>query len=162
MSKEYTTYMYEHIGNVEKAYTWLKDHIPNIREIQLSDHDDSKFSEEEYEAYDKYFYGGNKSYEVVENFKYAWLHHIHTNPHHWQYWVLINDEPEEGIVALDMPDEYIIEMICDWWSFSWKTGNLSEIFDWYDKHKEHMILSDTTRSKVEGILDQIKRKLSDE
>ena len=58
-----------------------------------------------------------------------------------------------------MPYNYIIEMICDWWAFSWKSGNLYEIFDWYDKHKEYMILHNSTRKSVEYILNRIKEKL---
>lgn len=84
--------------------------------------------------------------------------HIHRNPHHWQHWVLIHDdEPAE---YLDMPYEYIIEMICDWWSFSHKVGKLTEIFDWYKKHKD-MQLSDKTRKTVEDILDKIKNKIEE-
>lgn len=41
------------------------------------------------------------SYEVVENFNRAWLLHIHRNPHHWQHWVLINDDPELGETVLE-------------------------------------------------------------
>ena len=55
-----------------------------------------------------------------------------------------------------MPDEYIIEMICDWLSFSLAKDNLYELFDWYNQHKNYMKLSDKTRDKVEYILDKIK------
>ena len=121
-------------------------------------HDASKSDPEEYDAYDNYFYG-NKSYENTQKFNLAWLHHIHVNPHHWQHWVLINDDPKEGTICLDMPYNYIIEMICDWWSFSFKTGNLSEIFSWYESHKAHIKLSDNTRKIVEDILSKIKEKI---
>ena len=40
--------------------------------------------------------------------------------------------------------------------------NLYEIFDWYEDHKNHMILSDNTRELVEEILSQIKEKLDEE
>ena len=50
-------------------------------------------------------------------------------------------------------------MICDWWAFSWNSENLNEIFDWYDKHKNYMKLSDATRKTVEDILSKIKEKL---
>lgn len=123
-------------------------------------HDASKYDREEYEAYDAYFYG-NQSYEVVEDFKYAWLHHIHNNPHHWQYWILNNDDPDEGEVILDMPDCYIIEMICDWWSFSWKKGNLDEIFAWYDERKDYMKMSKYTHMKVKYYLKLIKDNLNE-
>ena len=70
------------------------------------------------------------------------------NPHHWQHWVLINDDPGEGEVLLEMPYNYIIEMICDWWAFSWEKGNLSEIFSWYDEHKDYIKLHPNTRETV--------------
>ena len=52
-------------------------------------------------------------------------------------------------------------MICDWWAFSWNKGNLNEIFDWYEKHKNYMKLSSNTRNKVEEILSRIYHKLSE-
>lgn len=169
MSVEYDNYLNEHIMNVNRAYDWLRTNLRGMANpngdftslLYLGHHDESKYSIEEYDAYDTYFYGP-MSKDVKENFNYAWLHHIHENPHHWQYWVLINDDPEEGTVALDIPYKYVIEMICDWWSFSWKTGNLYEIFDWYDVHKNHMILSEHTRELVEEILDKIKVKLDEQ
>ena len=169
MSLAYNNYLEQHIINVGKAYGWLKEHLPEVVEdisgddewILLKCHDDSKYLNEEYDAYDDHFYGTTKSSEVEEAFNYAWLHHIHNNPHHWQYWVLINDEADEGIVALDMPYHFIIEMICDWWSFSWSNADLLEIFKWYDKHKENMKLSEKTRKTVEGILSKIGDKLDE-
>lgn len=168
MSLKYDDYLEEHIDNVKKAFDWMVENLPHLfdknfeRECHelILNHDDSKYSREEYEPYDNYFYG-NQSYEVVQNFNRAWLNHIHNNPHHWQHWVLINDNPEEGEILIDMPDCYIIEMICDWWSFSWKKGKLDEIFNWYNEHKDYMKLSDYTRRKVEEILNSIKYKLKE-
>ena len=74
---------------------------------------------------------------------------------------MINDDPKEGTICLDMPYNYIIEMICDWWSFSFKTGDLTEIFNWYDSHKDHIKLSDNTRKTVHDILSRIKEKVED-
>ena len=126
--------------------------------MNVLEHDLSKYSAEEYQAYDDYFYG-KKNKETERAFNYAWLSHIHHNPHHWQYWVLKHDdEPEE---ALEMPEQYVIEMICDWWSFSFKTGNLYEIFDWYEKHKG-MVLHEKTRKLVEDTLNKIKKVLDAE
>ena len=174
MSIKYDEYLNEHISNVCAAYDWLRVNLSDVARIergfgttlQLVGHDSSKYCMEEYIAYDEYFYGDMTSAEnsldqVREDFNYAWLHHIHNNPHHWQHWVLINDDPEEGTAALDIPYRYVLEMICDWWSFSFKTGNLYEIFDWYDAHKAHMILSKNTRELVEEILEKIKNKLDE-
>lgn len=159
MSEYYNNYLNEHITNVHRAFKWIRTNIGVYSDlIDIPNHDESKFDREEYIAYDDYFYG-TKTKEVKEKFNFAWLHHIHNNPHHWQYWVLVNDDPEEGTIALDIPYRYVIEMICDWWSFSWSNGDLYEIFDWYDKHKEHMILSKNTRELVEEILNSIKEKI---
>lgn len=161
MSTEYSNYIMEHVANVEKAYIWLreKEIISDELATQINWHDVSKYLKAEYDAYDNYFYG-KKTEKVKTEFNYAWLHHIHNNPHHWQYWVLVNDE--DGTKALEMPREYVIEMICDWWSFSHKTGNLYEIFDWYKSHKKNMILHENTKKLIEELLDRIKEELNKE
>ena len=161
MSTEYSNYIMEHVANVEKAYIWLreKEIISDELTTQINWHDVSKYLNDEYDAYDNYFYG-RKTEKVKLEFNYAWLHHIHNNPHHWQYWVLVNDEDRTH--ALEMPREYVIEMICDWWAFSHKSGNLYEIFDWYKSHKKNMILHENTKKLVEELLDRIKEELNKE
>jgi hypothetical protein len=166
MSIEYDGYLEQHRDNVRKGAEWLRTNLTDVLngyegfydEICWG-HDSSKNSREEYEAYDAYFYGGRHSKSVEEAFNYAWLHHIHNNPHHWQHWVLINDDPNEGSIALRMPYQYVIEMICDWWAFSWAKDNLYEIFKWYDEHKYYMILHKDTKELVEEILGAIRSKL---
>ena len=167
MSVNYSKYLEQHTSNVFKGYEYIRDNLPELLDGEDYEwqirycHDNSKFDVEEYDAYDKYFYGTAKNEEVKKNFDLAWLHHIHTNPHHWQHWILINDDPGEGMVILDMPYNYIIEMICDWWAFSWNKGNLFEIFNWYDEHKAYMKLSNATRKTVEDILKKLKDKLDE-
>ena len=77
MSAKYNEYISEHIANVKKAYFWLKDHaIIDLKEFepyflkQLNIHDLSKYSQEEYNAYDNYFYG-TKTKEVKKDLDYA-------------------------------------------------------------------------------------------
>ena len=170
MSVKYDEYIQKHENDVWEAFNWLHINIPELCDEETWQkayrlcaymHDNSKHDNAEYDAYDAYFYGNNRSYEVVQNFNKAWLHHIHENPHHWQHWVLINDDPDNGEIILDMPNEYIIEMVSDWWSFSFRKGDLYEIFNWYDEHKDYMKLSDKTRSKVNHTLEMIKRKLNE-
>lgn len=171
MSRQYTDYIIAHKANVKKGYEWFCENLPEVigkaeilcfgcsmKDI-IENHDSSKYNAEEYGPYDAYFYGNNKSYAVVQDFKRAWLMHIHKNPHHWQHWILINDDPNEGEVILEMDYQYIVEMICDWWAFSWDKGNLHEIFNWYGEHKEYMKLAPHTRITVESILEQMKEKL---
>lgn len=168
MSLLYDDYLAEHIGYVNKGLHWMQDNLElnndekNALENAIStfNHDASKYDREEYLPYDAYFYGGNRSYQVVQDFNYAWLRHIHHNPHHWQHWVLLEDDPQTGerFKALAMPLYYIFEMIADWWSFSWKNENLGEIFTWYDSHRDKMILHRDTRRIVEDILGKIREK----
>lgn len=165
MSLAYDEYLAEHIGNVNKGLHWMLDNLGLSQEEKSAietamvsfNHDESKYSTEEYDAYDKYFYGGNRSYKVVQDFNYAWLHHIHQNPHHWQYWVLLEDDPEAGLPykTLPIPLPYIFEMIADWWSFSWKSGNLFEIFNWYAEHREKQYINLNSRMILERILEKI-------
>ena len=98
---------------------------------------------------------------MVRNFRYAWLRHIHKNPHHWQHWILINDDPDEGEILLEIPYNYIIEMICDWWSFSWANGDLFSIFAWYAEHKDYIRMNPDSRKTVEDILENIRNKLEE-
>ena len=172
MSAKYDEYILEHKNNVTKAFDWLAKNCPEIFPDEgikslvewqcISAHDQSKYDKDEYDAYDRYFYGNNRSYEVVQDFDLAWLKHIHKNPHHWQYWILVNDDSGLGVKYLEIPLNYIIEMICDWWSFSWKSGNLYEIFDWYAKHRDGMKINADSQKKIEEILNLIRTKLDDE
>ena len=185
-NSQYEEYLTTHIGNVKKAYEWLKENLPdviaedncvgevayygNLDEI-IAKHDSSKYNKVpdrdcyyelccEYDQYANYFYG-EKTAEVEQCFDLAWLSHIHHNPHHWQHWLLQNDDPKIGLRVLDMPYVFIIECICDWWSFSWKQNKLDEIFNWYDTNKEGILLSDKTRKTLESILDKMKNKLEE-
>lgn len=166
MSLQYNDYIHSHVNHVAKAYEWLLLNIPEFKQgllplpvYVLTGHDQSKWTKDEYDAYDAYFYGGNRSSKVVHDFDLAWLHHQHVNPHHWQYWILISDD--EPMRALEMPLQYVAEMIADWWSFSIKSGDLYEIFAWYENHKSGMILHQDTRKLVEDILTTMRKCLDD-
>lgn len=168
MSIEYDQYLARHRANVKRGFDWLCENLPDLVEPTRYagwhtefGHDQSKNEIDEYEAYDAYFYGNNRSYAVMQNYQRAWLLHIHRNPHHWQHWILINDDPKEGEIILEMPYDYIVEMICDWWAFSWASGDLREIFHWYDKHSSYMKLAPKTRKTVDDILAKINTKLEE-
>ncbi len=182
MSLAYDEYLDEHISAVQKGWQWMQDNLldridPWIREQypntefspidifeiddQMRYHDASKTRPEEYYPYDTYFYGGNKSHAVVENFQKAFLLHIHENPHHWQYWILTHDDPDEPETLIEIPLNYIFEMICDWWSFSWRKDDLTEIFNWWDEHKDYIRMHKKSRKVLEYILKEMKDILTD-
>ena len=169
MSKEYDNYLDAHIGAVRKAATWMVDNLKSIRGMQpldvrafeeyVENHDRSKWGVAEYNAYDAYFYGEKDG----DAFNRAWLHHIHHNPHHWQHWLLMNDDGKyrdpDKVIALEMPKICALEMVADWWSFSWRVGDLTTVFGWYEDHKDSMILHPNTREYVEAVLDEIRETL---
>lgn len=111
MSFQYDQYLARHRANVKRGFDWLSENLPGLMTDTLTAgwntefaHDQSKNEPDEYEAYDAYFYGNNRSYEVVQKYQRAWLLHIHRNPHHWQHWILIHDDMENGeLYPITMP-----------------------------------------------------------
>lgn len=86
--------------------------VPVLRHLlwwwQLAVHDLSKFRPSEWRPYVAFFYGPSRSATSMGNgegesnpdtapirdaFNRAWLLHQHRNPHHWQHWLLRNDQP---------------------------------------------------------------------
>ena len=111
---------------------------------------------------DKYYPDGTKSEDVIHNsFAYAWLHHLHNNPHHPQYWYLRNDTDHDEDRMLDIPFNYIVEMLCDWGSFYYMDEEKkpginpnSRARDWYNLHGEEFGFSDNTKNQIEKIFDK--------
>ena len=150
--EENKKYILEHKERVWQFADWLKENLPELFDeidIKLFDemideHDDSKFSEEEFEPYaQKWFGDGKKTLEYNQ----AWKHHWMNNEHHPEFWL-----------GEDMPLIYILEMLCDWGSFSMKSGNLRELSDFYynkAKNDEEKNLSEGTKIIIEEILTKI-------
>lgn len=157
--EEYKNYIIEHKANVAKFADWLEENVPEVFEGVdlevfdeiLEEHDESKWSEEEFEPYAQRWHGDKiKTLEYEE----AWKHHWMNNEHHPEFWL-----------GEDMPYIYILEMICDWGSFSMKSGNLHELTNFYfDKAKddEEKNLSDATKEIIEDILTKIDSVLDKE
>lgn len=179
MSLEYDSYLKTHRLCVVRGVSWILDRIaleklndifPTLKSQELLEnvfcHDESKYSSFEYGPYDDYFYG-KRTEEVKKRFDYAWLHHLHNNPHHWQYWILKEDDSMASntnmeIKCLAIPDVYILEMVADWWSFSWKNYlashdriDLYSVFVWYEAHIDKIAMNPKSREKVEALLNLI-------
>lgn len=78
MSYQYDQYLQQHKTNVKRGYDWLRTNMPWIFEGKPDSafqtefsHDASKSNPDEYEAYDAYFYVGNRSHAIVEAFNQA-------------------------------------------------------------------------------------------
>lgn len=132
-------------------------------------HDLSKFLPDEFIPYARHFYGYWPTYKEVSQitrndnftkegiqraFNLAWLKHIHRNPHHWQYWLLQEDDGD--LKRLPMPKKYIKEMVADWKGAGRAiTGinNPQECKNWYNKNKDKIRLNICTESYVSAILN---------
>ncbi len=150
--KEYKDYVLAHQERVKKFASWLKENCPEVFEgvdpdafdEVIEEHDESKFSEEEFEPYAQKWFGDKKKTLEYEE---AWKHHWMNNEHHPEYWL-----------GEDMPYIYILEMICDWGSFSIDKGDLKELSDFYfnkAKGDPEKNLSETTKEIIEDILSRI-------
>jgi hypothetical protein len=157
--KEYENYIEAHKERVQTFADWLKENCPEVFDgVDLEafddiikEHDESKYSDEEFEAYAQHFYG---SKDNDSEFEEAWKHHWTNNEHHPEFWL-----------GEDMPLIYILEMLCDWGSFSIKSGDFSELSKFYyeqAKDDEEKNLSDNTKTIIEEILDKINSVLSSE
>lgn len=125
-------------------------------------HDLSKFRWSEWLPYVRYFYGkypkwddvkrilpaydGPTEESVTGDFDIAWLLHQHRNPHHWQYWLLIQDDESDKI--LPMPDKYRREMLADWRGAGQACGT-PDTYKWYLAHKDKIQLHPETRLWIE-------------
>jgi hypothetical protein len=157
--EEYKQYIIDHKERVTQFAEWLLENLPDLFEDiapedfmeLIEEHDGSKWSEEEFEPYAQKWYGDGKKTPEYEK---AWEHHWSNNEHHPEYW--------DGE---DMPYIYILEMICDWGSFSIASGNMKELSDFYfnkainDPEKN---LSENTKTIIEDILSRIDSVIADE
>lgn len=107
-------------------------------------HDWSKFRFSEWTPYAEHFYGDGRSLDE------AWLKHIHRNKHHWQYWILREDDGETK--CLDMPDRYILEMVADWYAAGMVISKRPFVGPWYVENKDKIIMSERTRKQVETVI----------
>lgn len=138
-------------------------------------HDSSKFSRAEWGAYVAKFYGKpfdtsnsdetvrsaetrNKA-EVQAAFNAAWLHHIHCNPHHWQYHILHEDS---GKVLVLIPDaSYVDEMVADWLGAGPKARlmpmgeRVAMTIVWYAENVARMQMREIVKRRVEEWLMQL-------
>lgn len=119
-------------------------------------HDLSKFRPSEWFPYANYFHkpkqrdetGYYKPYDTGDKaFDYAWLLHQKRNKHHWQWWILPNDDG--GVEILPMPDEYRKEMLADWRGAGRAQGYGDNTKEWYKVNRNKMQLHPETRAWIE-------------
>lgn len=168
-NSKYFTDLENHIKMVQLAWSaqlrpvlesWGQDPDQlNYITTLIKGHDSTKWSANEFRGYYDYYESDDPDENLESELNKAWLHHQNHNSHHWQYWVVIQDDDAE-LVPVDMPFECICEMVCDWHSFSAKNPN-STALNYYEAKKDVMILSKYTRTTVEGLVKYLDKPLGD-
>jgi hypothetical protein len=124
-------------------------------------HDMSKFRPSEWFSYASHFYGPwaetytSDDKAVDPEFTYSSLLHQKRNDHHWQYWVVREDD---GLTKVfPMSPAARLEMVCDWMAMSLAQGHDAvhgegSASEYYRSHRDRMILNKNTRKWVEEFL----------
>jgi len=115
-------------------------------------HDMSKLSPSEFIAYARFFYETERTQKIQNDFSLAWASHIRKNPHHWQYWVTLNDIRSPRV--LEMPEKYAREMVADWRGVAVALGRSPDTAnEWYAENTSKILLHAKTKKFVEKLLD---------
>jgi hypothetical protein len=139
-----------HISYVQEAGAKI-----GVHPRQLEIHDNSKWSDAEFQAYAKHFHGGG----VPDLFASAWLRHIHLNPHHWQHWIYPDgytpkgSNIEKGVVQ--MPNIYALEMVADWMGASRAYTGSWDMKDWLWKNMPKIRVHSETAEFLRQTLDTL-------
>lgn len=181
---EYAMYVIHHKQNVKKAYEDIfLNKTYNLSSLGISSkqyrdtidflaneirsHDNSKFSDNEFEGYRRYYYptDDEKVHEnedskatVETNYNEAWKHHYMYNDHHPEHWCWYLPDGQVVTtkleVATKMPLQAVFHMICDWTGMSY-AHNKKDPIDWYlsdDSSDERKCLNPETLKLVNDLL----------
>lgn len=130
-------------------------------------HDWHKFLPDEWLPYARFFYGKSAIqrrdktgyYKPTDTgdaaFDFAWLLHQKRADHHWQWWVLPEDDG--GVKVLPMSATARKEMIADWRGAGRAQGK-PNTWEWYEANKGKMQLHPDTRAWVEAEITELKRR----
>jgi len=162
--KEYQEYINNHVLNVKKSFNellalddcpeYIKENIELLQEI-INNHDSSKYTGDEFVGYRKHFYPDNDQEKLdTEGFETAWIHHYSNNPHHWEYWCLLDPESGNYVLKNDIDEDeyklYTVERVCDWCAMSRQFNN--RIADWYKENKNTIVQPDFIVPFIEDLI----------
>lgn len=124
-------------------------------------HDWSKFRISEFKPYAEHFYGkGSTDEQKRIAFNKAWLLHLKRNPHHWQYWILNNDDG--SVEILEMPESYVREMVMDWVAVGRALSVEGEsaygnALNWYEENRDNIRIHPNSEPYLRKVLSHIAR-----
>ena len=126
-------------------------------------HDLSKLSPVEFWAGAKYWQGTcspNNAQRKAEGYSAAWLHHKGRNKHHFEYWIDVSLNKEEGLVGNKMPVRYVAEMLCDRIAacevYRGKNYTSGAPMEYYEFTKKYITIHPETRALLEKLLTILK------
>lgn len=165
--KRYKKYLKKHKKYIIKAY---ENFISNPNSYLIADkelldklyeriliHDNSKFSDKEFDGYRKHFFPASKQEkeESLEDYKKALDHHYKTNSHHWQ-----NRQTKKDFdICNDEEILDILENILDWMAIGYFFKNT--VKEYYDKNKKDIILCKEEKIYLEHIIYDILEEKGD-
>ena len=129
-------------------------------------HDISKYSWTEFGESIKY-YQGNRSPIMAaredKGYSEAWLHHKGRNKHHWEYWI---DFTRDGIIAIEMPIKYVVEMFCDRVAatmvYRGSDFDFTAPLDYYNKTHHYYVINEKTDQIIKDMLEHLANSNLDE
>ena len=127
-------------------------------------HDLSKYAPIEFFAGVKYYEGGKRSpinrEKEEKGYSQGWLHHKGRNRHHFEYWIDVSLNKEEGLVGNKMPVNYVAEMLCDRIAacevYRGKNYTSAAPMEYYEFTKKYITIHPETRALLEKLLTILK------
>ena len=118
-------------------------------------HDKSKLEEPEFTPYVKRKWfereGDQEKFnDMGDDVKQAIIHHVTNNSHHPECWSPDYEgfEVEQPCHIVGMPEECVIEMVCDWMAMGLERGNTARA--WYNKvNGSKWMFDKTTQALIE-------------
>ena len=127
-------------------------------------HDMSKFSWIEFWESVKYYQGDRSPINACKEdkgYSLAWQHHKGRNPHHYEYWT---DKYDDGTIALEMPYNCAVELVCDWVgagrAYFGKDFTFAKEWEWWrDKiENRHPKINQQTANFVDHVFWNLKHE----
>lgn len=129
-------------------------------------HDLSKYSWSEFSTGAKYYLGyksPNSNEREMIGYSSAWLHHKGRNKHHWEYWI---DFTSQGIIAIEMPIKYVVEMFCDRVAatmvYRGNDFDFTAPLDYYNKTRFYYVINENTDRIIKDMLEHLANSNLDE
>lgn len=162
-TREYLDYVERHINNVYKAWEEVMSaaksfsiNYDDFRYFKLleevTNHDISKLSKEEFVQYRRCFYPTDSEKKAVQIpvLGEAWEHHKKENSHHWENWA-----SEDKVVSSPYDLEiHCTHMVIDWLAMSYEVGDTPRSY--YENNKDKIKLPEWAVKYIMELFEAIE------